>query len=83
MSNGDDGRGHEVKAFEGLVEVESDDQLSIDTGLSRAIADAAYRAYYAAPGLRDTFFDVSRIEVRVGNPGPTAYKVIITPGGGH
>jgi hypothetical protein len=83
MSNGSDDRGHQIEAFEGIVVIDSDDQVSVDTGLARAIADAAYRAYHNAPGLRDTYFDVSRIEVRVGNPGPTAYKVIITPGGGH
>ncbi|MGH3128898.1 MAG: hypothetical protein ACRDPX_13340 [Gaiellaceae bacterium] len=81
MSEVDEGRGHTVHAFEGEVEVDSADQASVDTGLARAIADAAYRAYHDAPGLRDSYFEVSRIQVRVGNPGPTAYKVIITPGG--
>ena len=81
MSEVDEGRGHKIQAFEGEVEVDSEDQVSVDTGLARAIADAAYRAYHDAPGLRDSYFEVSRIQVRVGNPGPTAYKVIITPGG--
>jgi hypothetical protein len=81
MSEADDGRGHQIHAFEGEVEIDSADQVSIATGLARAIADAAYRAYYDAPHLRNEYFEVSRIQVRVGNPGPTAYKVIITPGG--
>ena len=81
MSEVDDGRGHQIHAFEGEVEIDSAEQVSIDTGLARAIADAAYRAYYDAPSLRNTYFEASRIQVRVGNPARTAYKVIITPGG--
>jgi len=74
-------RGGKIDAFEGEAEVDTQDQASVDTGLARAIADAAYKAYYGAPGLRDHYFELSRVQVRVGNPGPTSYKVIITPGG--
>jgi hypothetical protein len=75
--------GHEgtIDAFVGHAEVNTEDQTSVETGLARAIADAATQAYHGAPGLRDTYFELSRVQVKVGNPGPTAYKVIITPGG--
>ena len=34
MSEADDGRGHQIHAFEGEVEVDSADQVSIDTDIA-------------------------------------------------
>jgi hypothetical protein len=72
-------------AFEGSFDIEdpSDDEMVL-TGLARAIAEAARAAAKLGdlPRDEDTYFDVSKIQVGVrGNPGPTSYRVIITPGG--
>jgi hypothetical protein len=54
------------------------------TALAMAIAQAAQEAasHLAENGIGETDFEVTRIQVTVApNPGPTSYKVTITPGG--
>ncbi|TML20735.1 MAG: hypothetical protein E6G11_05925 [Actinobacteria bacterium] len=72
-------------AFEGKVRVDPDDDRSVLEGLARAIADAAMSAAKIGELAADeeTYFDVSSIQIGVrANPGPTSYKVVITPSGG-
>ena len=71
-------------AFEGIAKVDLDDERSILDGLAKAIHDAAMSAAEIGdlPTDEDTYFHVSSIQIAVsGNPGPKAYKVVITPGG--
>jgi hypothetical protein len=82
-----------IEGFEARVETTPDDELSgTRTALSVAIAEAAMAAagqfheVRQALGLpeetEELSFNVSHIEVTVRpNPGPTSYKVIITPTG--
>ena len=73
--------------FEATIEVDPGNDEDVLIGLTRAIAAAAQAAAGKLQELgRDTdkevFFKVSSIQVGVKpNPGPTSYKVTITPGG--
>jgi hypothetical protein len=72
-------------SFEAVVDVDPDNDEDVFKGLTAAIGAAAKAAadQLNTLGIRDeTFFTVSSIEVGVKpNPGPTAYKVVIKPGG--
>jgi hypothetical protein len=69
-------------AFEAEADADPDAELDRERfgALARAIAEAAHEA---ASNISTTqYFSVSNIQIRVEpNPGPTAYKVIITPAG--
>jgi hypothetical protein len=66
----------DVEAWEGFFEVESvEDEKENPVGLAHAIVRATEKADVG------TTYDVSRIQVTVGNPGPTSYKVVITKAG--
>jgi hypothetical protein len=70
-------------AFRGEVEAHPEQEHEGEpTALAMAIAEAAQEAatHLAENDLSTTEFEVSRIQVTVApNPGPTAYKVTITP----
>jgi hypothetical protein len=68
--------GGDVEAWEGTSRVDPEEEKEHPVGLGLAIANATEKARV---GLT---YEVSRIQVEVGNPGPTAYRVIITPSGG-
>ena len=73
------GRG-KIDSYEG--EAPADPSLELEQGvaLARAIVDAAQQA--AGDIHTETEFEVSQIRIMVSpNPGPTSYKVIITPTG--
>jgi hypothetical protein len=78
-------RGHPLPSFEGEAQAFADRELSgEDAALSIAIAQAATAAaaYAGDHDLGIMTYDVSSIRVVVSpNPGPTTYRVLITPGG--
>jgi len=69
------------------AEVQSDPSQEADgtpTALAIAIAEAAQEAaaHLTANKMGETDFEVSSIQITVApNPGPTSYKVTITPSG--
>jgi hypothetical protein len=75
------------KSFEATVEIDPGNRTDLIEGLGIAIAEAAkaaagHLAQLGKGSNEETFFSVSSIQVGVKpNPGPTAYKVTITPGG--
>ena len=72
-------------AFRGEVQAHPEQEHEGEpTALAMAIAEAAQEAadHLAENDLSETEFEVSRIQVTVApNPGPTSYKVTITPTG--
>jgi hypothetical protein len=78
-------RGHQLPSFEGEAEANPDEELAgTRTALAVAIAQACTAAaeYLYEHDLGKMTFEVSRISVVVApNPGPTSYRVIISPGG--
>jgi hypothetical protein len=64
-------------AWVGTARVNPETEKKSPVGLGRAIANAAARAGAIKANIGKTYA-VSRIEVRVGNPGPTSYRVVIT-----
>jgi hypothetical protein len=80
-------------AFEGIVDTDPDAELSGErTALTVAIAEAAMAAAQnfeqihetlgLGPEVEELEFDITRIRITVSpNPGPTTYKVVITPTG--
>jgi hypothetical protein len=64
----------DVEAWEGFFEVPSvEEEKENPTGLARAIVLATEKAQVGQT------YEVSRVQVTVGNPGPTSYRVTITP----
>jgi hypothetical protein len=64
-------------AWVGTARVNPEAEKKTPVGLGRAIANAAAKAGDVTAN-RGRWYSVSRIEVKVGNPGPTSYRVIIT-----
>ena len=88
MSNGngrDKRREQLAPSFLGESSADPDEEgAGGPTGLVVAIAEASQAAahWLADNGKNEMSFEVTRIEVAVSpNPGPTAYKVTIGPGG--
>jgi hypothetical protein len=78
-------RGHPLPSFEGEAKAFPDEERAgTPTALAIAIAEAATAAagYIAQHELGTMTFEVTRVRVVVEpNPGPTTYRVVITPGG--
>lgn len=73
-----------LKSFEAEVSADPDQEQEQGVALARAIVAASTLAaeHLQENGLQATEFEVTGITVTVApNPGPTAYKVIITPKG--
>jgi hypothetical protein len=83
--NGRFRRSSDVPAFGAEVQALPDEERDgAPTALAMAIAEAATLAarYLEKEGREETEFEVSRIQIKVApNPGPTSYKVILTPSG--
>lgn len=77
--------GKAVPSFEGEAQAFPEEERTGEfTALGVAIAEAATAAaaHLAANDLDERTFEVTQIRVVVApNPGPTSYKVVITPGG--
>ena len=77
--------GAAVPSFEGEAQAfPEEERAGGSTALAIAIAEAATAAaaHLAENDLEERTFEVTRIRVVVApNPGPTSYKVKITPGG--
>lgn len=72
-----------VRCFEAEVQAfPEEEQEGPGVALAMAVAEAAMQAaqHLEQEGVDEAYFEVSRIQIKVAkNPGPTTYRVILTP----
>lgn len=79
--HGQPSRGAPIRAYEGVSEYrDQSDAASLHEAIQRAAEEAA-RELRPPPDKETEVFEVSRIQVEVGNPNVKVYRVVLTPAG--
>jgi hypothetical protein len=75
--DGEESRGASIRAFEGVSRYrDQSDAQSLHEAIQRAAEEAARNL---KPGAPTEIFEISRIQVEVGNPNVKVYRVVLTP----